>query len=48
MKILFTWTKNIAVTDEIIIAHLDENRTDPTHTQQNLAFMNENISSHGR
>ncbi len=39
---------HIAVTDEIIIAHLDENRTEPTDTQQNLAFMNENIWSHGR
>jgi hypothetical protein len=26
---------HIPVTDGIIIAHLDENRTDPTHTQQN-------------
>jgi len=44
MKILDDMDDNIVVMDEIIIVQLDENCTDPTHTQQNLTITDESIA----
>jgi hypothetical protein len=44
MKIFDDMDDNIVVMDEIIIVHLDEIGTDPTHTQQNLTITDESIA----
>jgi hypothetical protein len=44
MKIFDDIDDNIVVMDEIIIVHLDENCTGPTHTQQNLTITDESIT----